>query len=144
MDPGTLKTSIKTGVLRAAIKLRHPSSARYIERTLFAITTEPRQVCSNTAGGHIPSNFTIFSVDNSSTTFQPYRPQSGYGVHFCIPPLIAFRRPRNLRDLLVRASLNATQNETPGNRPCGAAGCKTCPILTATDEFTKPQDLSEV
>ena len=55
---------------------------------------------------------------------------------FLHPPLIAFRRPRNLRDLLVRASLNTIQNETPGNRPCGAAGCKTCPILTATDEFT--------
>ena len=55
---------------------------------------------------------------------------------FLHPPLIAFRRPRNLRDLLVRTSLNATQNETPGNRPCGAAGCKTCPILMATDEFT--------
>ena len=55
---------------------------------------------------------------------------------FLHPPLIDFRRRRNLRDLLVRASLNAIQNETPGNHPCGAAGCKTCPILTATDEFT--------
>ena len=51
-------------------------------------------------------------------------------------PLIAFRRPKNLKDLLVRASLKpAIQNE-PGNRPCGAARCKTCPILLATDVFS--------
>ena len=37
---------------------------------------------------------------------------------------------------MVRATLNATHYETPGNRPCRAAGCKTCPILMATDEFT--------
>ena len=56
---------------------------------------------------------------------------------FLHPPLTAFRRQRKLKDLLVQASLNATQNEMLGNNhPCGAAGCRTCPILTATDEFT--------
>ena len=135
MDPGTLKRSTETGVLRAATKWRDPSSARFIDGKLFAITTEPRQACSNTAGGHIPSNFTIFSIDHQAPLTNPTDLGEATG---CIPasPLIAFRRPRNLRDLLVRASLNDIQNETPGNRPCGAAGCKTCPILTATDEFT--------
>ena len=55
---------------------------------------------------------------------------------FSLPPLIAFRRPRNLRDILVRATLTAKTYESPGNRSCGAARCKTCPILMATDEFT--------
>ena len=55
---------------------------------------------------------------------------------FSLPPLIAFRRPKNLRDFLVRATLTTNNQEPPGNRPCGATGCKTCPILTATDEFT--------
>ena len=53
-----------------------------------------------------------------------------------LPPLIAFCHPRNLRDFLVRASLTVTSQEPPGNHPCGAAGCKMCPILTATDKFT--------
>ena len=44
--------------------------------------------------------------------------------------------PRNLRYLLVRASLTAINQQPPGNHPCGAAGCKTCPILMATGEFT--------
>ena len=51
-------------------------------------------------------------------------------------PIIAFRHPRNLKDPLVRATLNATRYEMPGNCLCGAAGCKTCLILTATDGFT--------
>ena len=49
---------------------------------------------------------------------------------FSLPPLIAFRRPKNLRDFLVRATLTTNNQEPPGNRPCGATGCtcKTCPI----------------
>ena len=43
------------------------------------------------------------------------------------PPLIAFRRPRNLRDLLVCATLTITSHESPGNHPCGVLRCKTCP-----------------
>ena len=52
------------------------------------------------------------------------------------PPLIAFRRLKNLKDLLVRASLTSTSDEEPGNELCGAARCKTCPILLATDAFS--------
>ena len=48
---------------------------------------------------------------------------------FNLPPIIAFRRPKNLRDLLVRADLTSYANETPGNSVCGAVRCKTCPIL---------------
>ena len=51
-------------------------------------------------------------------------------------PLIAFNRPRNLRDLLERASLTVSSQKLPGNCPCRAAGCKMSPILAATDEFT--------
>ena len=55
---------------------------------------------------------------------------------FPLLPLIAFRHLRNLRDLLAWATLTSTSHELPGNRPCGAARCKTCPILLATDEFS--------
>ena len=57
---------------------------------------------------------------------------------FPFPPLIAFRRQKNLRDFLVRATLTTNNQEPPGNHPCGATGCtcKTWPILTATDELT--------
>ena len=43
---------------------------------------------------------------------------------FRYPPLIAFRRPNNLKDLLVRATLTSTPSEPPGNYPCEACRCK--------------------
>ena len=55
---------------------------------------------------------------------------------FPSPPLIVFRRPKNLKDLLVRAQLTSARRETPGNFRCGSVRCKTCPILRTTDVFT--------
>ena len=43
-------------------------------------------------------------------------------------PLIAFCRPKSLKDLLVWAQLTSAQRETPGNFRCGLARWKTCPI----------------
>ena len=51
-------------------------------------------------------------------------------------PIIAFRRPRNLRDLLVRAIVSPKNSDVPGNFRCEARRCKTCPILVTTDTFT--------
>ena len=52
------------------------------------------------------------------------------------PPTVAYRRPKNLRDLLVRADLAPRANHPPGNTPCGRSRCKTCPALMTTDIFT--------
>ena len=76
------KTSTETGVLRAATEWWDSSSARNIEGKLFAITTEPGQACSNTAGGHIPSNFTIFSIDHQAPLTNPTDLREATG---CIP-----------------------------------------------------------
>ena len=53
-----------------------------------------------------------------------------------LPSLIGFHNQRNLRDLLVWASLSVSSQVPPGNCPCRAAGCKLCPIFTAIDELT--------
>ena len=52
------------------------------------------------------------------------------------PPLIAFRRPRNLGDILVRArlpstnsDLNVTDQESQGCSKCNRSRCKTCLYL---------------
>ena len=52
-------------------------------------------------------------------------------------PIIAFRRPRNLRDLLVRAELKSTSEDTGhnGNSPCNSRWCKTCQHIKAEDTF---------
>ena len=54
---------------------------------------------------------------------------------FNLPPLIAFRRPKNLKDLLVHATLSWRANETVGNFRCSTNRCKTCPILKTTNVF---------
>ena len=52
------------------------------------------------------------------------------------PPIIAYRRPKNLRDLLTRTELKPPPQLVPRNEPCGRPRCKTCPTLMATDKFT--------
>ena len=52
------------------------------------------------------------------------------------PLLISYRRPKNLKDLLVHAEVSTGPRETPGNSPCGRPRCKTCPILVTTDQFS--------
>ena len=48
-------------------------------------------------------------------------------------PLIAFSRPRNLRDLFVRTSLHTPTPPTDaGNYACNTPRCKTCHISTTT------------
>ena len=51
-------------------------------------------------------------------------------------PIIAFCRPRNLRDLLVCADITPKISDPPGNFHCEARRCKTCPILVTTDTFS--------
>ena len=52
------------------------------------------------------------------------------------PRLIAFRRPRNLRDLLVHTSLRTPTPPTDaGNYKCNTPRCKTCHILSTSIIF---------
>ena len=57
------------------------------------------------------------------------------------PPLVANRRPRNLKELLTKATLKPSQRHN-GSHGCGRSHCKTCAhvrtgtsfVSTATDE----------
>ena len=42
------------------------------------------------------------------------------------PPLVVYRRPPNLRSLLVRAALKKAQEKYKGNNRCGQPRCKAC------------------
>ena len=52
-----------------------------------------------------------------------------------LPPIIDFRRLKNLRDLLMHATLTAHTEDAPGNFPCSTSCCNTCPILKTTNLF---------
>jgi hypothetical protein len=57
------------------------------------------------------------------------------------PPLIAFKRDQNLRDLLVRSAHRTTSSSsasTPGCKPCGSNKCKTCPYIDPSTTFKTP------
>ena len=51
------------------------------------------------------------------------------------PPLVANRRPKNLNDLLVRATMKPPQQLHEGNSPCGRPRCKSCAHIRAGVTF---------
>ena len=102
---------------------------------MFATTSEPKQDCSNTTGGHIPSNFANFK-SISKCHLLTLHTSGRLRQAFSLSPLIAFCHPKNLRDFLVRATLTTKTRESPGIWPCRVARCKTCPISMTMDEFT--------
>ncbi len=56
------------------------------------------------------------------------------------PPLISYRRPKNIRDIVVRAKLPPSndQNDTdslPGSSPCQSKRCKNCTHMKETNFF---------
>ena len=124
--PTNSKAFPTTGLQQAATNRKSPTNAWETQGNLFASTTEPRQACSHTLGGHSPSDSTNISL-NHETPFPV--------LHTCtlewlwdafLPLLMTFRHPRNQKDCLAWATLNSTSHELPGSHPCKDATCKTC------------------
>ena len=55
---------------------------------------------------------------------------------FTSPPLLAYRRDTNLKQLLVRSSLNLKPN---GTHPCGQSPCCTCEHTNPSDAISGPR-----
>jgi len=56
---------------------------------------------------------------------------------FPSPPIIAFRRPRNLRDLVVNAKISpASGDSETGCTKCTAKKCSVCPFMAVARKFT--------
>ena len=56
------------------------------------------------------------------------------------PPLKAFRRAKNLKDLLVRSSLPRNlPNHPTGTFPCNRTVCRTCPHIYSSATITTPK-----
>ena len=76
----------------------------------------------------ISGNFKILHDD--STTNNIFRK----------PPLMAFRRAKNLKDLLVRSSLpHDPPNHPTGTFPCSRTICRTCPHVNSSNTITTPK-----
>ncbi|GFR79231.1 hypothetical protein ElyMa_002284400 [Elysia marginata] len=48
-------------------------------------------------------------------------------------PMTAFRRPTNIRDILVRST--TPPNDSSGFKPCNTPQCKTCPYTSSASSF---------
>ena len=73
----------------------------------------------------ILKNFKLLQNDNETSRI------------FSLPPLILFKRNKNISDFLVRSTLKS--DASPGTINCTCKRCKTCPFIHNTDEVTGPK-----
>ena len=59
-------------------------------------------------------------------------------VIFPQPPLEAYRRAQNLRDLLVHSDFPLDQPAQPGTFPCKRTICRTCPHINQSTSIPSP------
>ena len=91
------------------------------------------QACLYTFGCYLPS----FLPPLHSITKDIFWSFTPWNEHGRLQPLIAFHRPRNLRDYSgVQAVFTSTPRELPGSYLCGAPRCKTCLILMTSNKFS--------
>ena len=64
------------------------------------------------------------------------------GRIFSQPPLILFKRDKNVGNFLVRSALKT--NEQPGTFKCVRSRCKTCPFILNTSKISGYRDLSDL
>ena len=85
----------------------------------FILTYHP---FNNNVKDIIYSNFNILTNDTNTKSI------------FDTPPLMAFRRDKNLKDHLVRTSLTTSQQ--PGTSPCQHRLCQTCTHINQSTTIT--------
>ena len=72
--------------------------------------------------------------------FRILREDSRTSKIFNKPPLKAFRRAKNLKDLLVRSSLPRNlPHQSPGTFPCNRTVCRTCPHVNSSSTIATPK-----
>ena len=107
-----------TNVSRAeALKAKNKDT---IDRVPLVVTYHPDLPClSKILQKHLP----ILHISNR--------------MQLAVPnlPLVAYRRARNLKDLLVRAQIRPPQQEYKGTSRCGRPRCKTCSLVRTGVRF---------
>ena len=73
----------------------------------------------------ILNNFKLLQNDNETSRI------------FSLPPLISFKRNKNISDFLARGTLKS--DESPVTFDCTHNRCKTCPFIHSTDKVTGPK-----
>lgn len=98
------------------------------ERTIFVLTYNP---ALPSVSGILQRHWRVMSKD-------PYLKKV-----FPNPPMVAFRRPKNLRDILIKAKVPPTPKNKPrrqinGMKACNLKRCETCPFVKSGKNFKSP------
>ena len=98
------------------------------DRTVFVVTYNPA----------LPSVSKILKKHWGVMVKDPYLKKV-----FPSPPMVAYRRPKNLRNFLIKAKIppNPPQREKrcpPGMKKCNGNLCETCPFVLETRTFQGP------
>ena len=64
------------------------------------------------------------------------------GTIFSQPPLISFKRDKNIGNFLVRSSFQT--NDQPGTFKCARARCKTCPFIHNANKISGPKRSTKI
>ena len=81
-----------------------------------------------------PQNLAIKNV--ILTNFKILRNDPETKHIFSLPPLISFKRDKNLGNFLARSAFKF--NSQPGTFSCKRTGCKTCPFISSTVKISGP------
>ena len=100
------------------------SNGTAADRPPLAITYNPKNIA---VCNILLRNYTILRDDDSTK------------VTFDKPPLKAFRRAKNLKDLLVHSSLPQVLQRQIGTFSCNRRDCRTCPFINSSDRITTTQ-----
>ena len=81
--------------------------------------------------------FTLTFHPNNLEILKFYNPIRKQAPIFPNPPLVSFKRDRNLRNSLVRSSLPS--NLEPGTFNCSRKVCNTCPFINSKNTHSRTQ-----
>ena len=104
-----------------------PSASDNEERIPFTLTFHPNNLAARNV---VLRNFKILQSDPETAPIFPN------------PPLVLFKRDRNLRNSLVRSSLPS--NLEPGTFNCSRKVCNTCPFINSKTHIRGPNGSYQV
>ena len=82
-----------------------------------------------------PHNHAVKSIILKN--FKLLQNDSETGTIFSQPPLISFKRDKNIGNFLVRSSFQT--NDQPGTFKCACSQCKTCPFIHNIEKMMGPK-----
>ena len=115
----------------ATVKVRF-GAVVLIEKLVFNVAYKKIGVAGSHFGAH---NHAVKSIILKNFKLLQNDPDTGR--IFSQPPLISFKRDKNIGNFLVRSAFQTS--EQPGTFKCARARCKTCPFICNVEKLSGPK-----